>query len=165
MTQVVTTDELVDDVLDTYKMILENIDDYLTLEQFNIIKDYFIVKRKFNEIETYKNVGKFMTPEVFQIDSILDTITYEECKEIFNEYGWSYTVSMIIRNKKRFNYFTNPKDRLVYESIDDNEYKNIICKFIEEEDIINLQKLAFKNEFFWYISGNQSYEKRRNKKI
>lgn len=79
--------------------------------------------------------------------------------DVPDEYGWSYTVSMIIRNKKRFNYFTNPKDRLVYESIDDNEYKNIICKFIEEEDIINLQKLAFKNEFFWYISGNQSYEK------
>lgn len=85
-TMLVTTNELVDEVLDTYKMILTNPDEYLTEERFNIIKDYFLIKRRKNEIERYKNINKFIVPKHWQIDLILDDITFEECKEIFNKY-------------------------------------------------------------------------------
>lgn len=85
-TYLITTPEKVQEVLDTYKMILTNPDEYLTEERFNIIKDFYLIKRKKNDIERYKNINKFIVPKQWQLDLILDDITYQECKDIFNKY-------------------------------------------------------------------------------
>ena len=85
-TQLIITNDLVDDVLNTYEMILTNPDEYLTEERFSIIKDYFLIKRKKNDIERYKNINKYIVPKHWQLDLILDDITFDECKDIFNKY-------------------------------------------------------------------------------
>lgn len=85
-TYLITTPENVQEVLDTYKMILTNPDEYLTEERFNIVKEYYLIKRKKNDIERYKNINKFIDPKHWQLDLILDDITYEECKDIFKKY-------------------------------------------------------------------------------
>lgn len=96
LTDLVTTDNCVDEVLETYKMVLSNPNEYLTEDRFDIIKDYFVIKRKKNDIERYKFVSKYTTPEKWQLDLILDDITFEETKEIFNNYltfdKWSWVV-------------------------------------------------------------------------
>jgi len=96
ITELVTTDKCVDEVLETYKMILSNPDEYLTQERFDIIKDFFVIKRKKNDIERYKFVNNFITPKSWQLDLILDEITFEECKELFNKYltfdKWSWVI-------------------------------------------------------------------------
>ena len=78
-------------------MILSDGDNYLTKERFDIIKDNYIIKRKKNEIERYKKTDYFITPTEWRIDTIIDSITFEKTKEIFNKYltfeKWNWRVN------------------------------------------------------------------------
>lgn len=86
ITTLVTTDDKVQEVLDTYKMVFSNKDKYLTKERFELIKDFNTVKRKKDLINMYANGGKFITPKKWQIDSVIDDITFEKANEIFDKY-------------------------------------------------------------------------------
>jgi len=101
ITELITTDESTQEVLDIYKMILTDRDKYLTEERFNITKDYLTVRNKKQEIERYKHIGKYTTPLNWQINEILDTITFEKVQEIFDKYltydKWSWVI-----DKKKF---------------------------------------------------------------
>lgn len=86
MTSLITTDDKVDEIFDVYKMILNNPDKYLTKERFEIIRDYYTVKRKMDKINAHNKYKKYYTPDVWLIDSIIDNITFEKTKEIFDKY-------------------------------------------------------------------------------
>jgi len=85
-TSLITTDENVDEVLDVYKMILSDPDKYLTEERFDIVKDYHTVKRKMDEINSYSQYKKYILPDHWQIEKILDDFTFEKSKQIFDKY-------------------------------------------------------------------------------
>ena len=85
-TSLITTEENVDECLDTYKMILTQPDKYLTKERFDIIKDFYTVKKKKDEINLYTQSSKFITPKNWQIEEILDVITFEKVLEIYDNY-------------------------------------------------------------------------------
>lgn len=95
-TSLITTDENIDEVLDVYKMILSNRDKYLTKDRFDIIKDYYTIKKKKDEINAYANHRKFITPDHWLIESVLDDITFEKTQEIFDKYlkydNWKWMV-------------------------------------------------------------------------
>lgn len=85
-------------VLKTYKKILTNIDDYLTIDRFNIVKDYYNTTNKMNKIEAYLDVDNYLIEDKWNINKILNTITFEECKETFNKYltfnKWTFETDM-----------------------------------------------------------------------
>lgn len=85
-TSLITTDENVDEVLKIYKKILSDPGKYLTVDRFQLIKDYYTVKKKMDEINAYSYHKKYITPDNWQIEKILDDITFEKTKEIFNKY-------------------------------------------------------------------------------
>jgi len=85
-TSLITTDENVAEVLEVYKMILSNPDKYLTEDRFNLIKDFYTVKRKMDKINAYAQHKRYITPDHWQIEKILDGITFDKAKEIFNKY-------------------------------------------------------------------------------
>lgn len=96
ITSLVTTDDKVDEVLDVYKMVLSNPKKYLTEERFSTIKDYYIVKKKKDKINLYSNVHHLIEPEGWEIQDIIDDITYEKSVDIFNKYlsydKWTWVV-------------------------------------------------------------------------
>ena len=97
MTSLITTPENVQEVLDTYKMILTNKDKYLTQERFDIIKDNYIIRKKKNEIESYKYISKYINTSEWRFDTIIDDITFEKTQEIFDKYltfdKWTWKVN------------------------------------------------------------------------
>jgi len=85
-TSLITTDENVEEVLSIYKKILSDPVTYLTEDRFQLIKDYYTVKKKKDEINAYSNHKKYITPEHWMIESILDDITFEKTQQIFDQY-------------------------------------------------------------------------------
>lgn len=96
LTSLITTDENVDEVLDVYKMVLGNPEKYLTEERFNIMKDLYTVKKKKDNILLYAHGRKFIIPRNFQIDSIVDTVTFDKIWEVYNKHmtydKWTWLV-------------------------------------------------------------------------
>jgi len=95
-TSLITTDENVNEVLDVYKKILSDPGTYLTEDRFQLIKDYYTVKKKKDEINAYANHRKYHTPRHWLIESVLDDITFEKTQEIFDKYlkfdNWNWMV-------------------------------------------------------------------------
>lgn len=95
-TSLVTTDENVEEVMSVYKMILTDRDKYLTKDRFDIIKDFYTVKKKKDKINAYSDYKKFITPEHWMIESVLNDITFEKTQEIFDKYltfdNWNWMV-------------------------------------------------------------------------
>lgn len=85
-TMLITTDENVDEVLDVYKMVLSDPGKYLTEERFQIIKDFYTVKKKKDAINSYNNHRKYITKENWLIENVLEDITFEKVKETFDKY-------------------------------------------------------------------------------
>lgn len=94
-TSLVTDNDKVDEVLDVYKEILTNPDIYMTEKRFNIMKDYYAILFKKNEINRYSKVGHLMSPYKWNIESILDNITYPDIMTMYekhfkyNDFRWS----------------------------------------------------------------------------
>jgi len=76
-TSLVTDNENVDEVLNVYKEILTNPSVYLTEERFNIMKDFYTVLFRKNEINRYSKIGHLISPEKWNIEPILNDITFE----------------------------------------------------------------------------------------
>jgi predicted Zn-dependent peptidase len=97
LTYLVTTPDKVDEVLETYKMILSNGSKYLTKEIFDIQYDKYIISKRKSEIERYKNIKKFITPESWLFSTIENDITFEKTIEIFNKYltfdKWTWKIN------------------------------------------------------------------------
>jgi len=95
-TSLITTDENVDEVLDIYKKILSDPDTYLTEDRFQLIKDYYTVKKKKDEINAYANHKKYHTPEHWMIENIIDDMTFKKAQDIFDQYltfdNWKWMV-------------------------------------------------------------------------
>lgn len=95
-TSLVTTDENVKEALDTYKMILSDPDKYLTKDRFDLIKDYYTVKKKMDDINSYSQHKKYIREDKWLIEKILDDVTYEKVRDIFDEYltfdKWTWTI-------------------------------------------------------------------------
>ncbi|MFW6225842.1 MAG: M16 family metallopeptidase [bacterium] len=101
VTSLITTDENVDEVLDTYKMILTQPEKYLTEDRFNTMKDFYTVKKKKDDINRYSRIDKYITPKNWQVETILDTITFDEIKDYYDKYfkfdNWNWII-----DKKEF---------------------------------------------------------------
>ena len=96
VTSLITTDENIDEVLDTYKMILTQPGKYLTEERFNTMKDYYTVKKKKDDINRYSRIDKYITPKNWQVETILDTVTFNKIKDYYDKYftydNWEWII-------------------------------------------------------------------------
>ena len=81
-----TSNKNVDEVLEAIKLVVTNPDKFLTQERFEIIKDYYDVRKKKDEINLYKNIGQYLSPQGWSVYDILDVLTFDKIKEVYAKY-------------------------------------------------------------------------------
>lgn len=96
-----TSNENVDDVLTEIKSVITNPDKFLTQERFDIINDYYQIRKKKDVINLYKNIGKYLSPLGWSIYDILDDVTFDKIKEVYDKY-YDYDKFYISTDKKEF---------------------------------------------------------------
>ena len=96
-----TSNGNVDKVIEAIKRVRQNPDEYLTEERFDIVKKSFTVERTKSEILRYAKVNKWINPEGWSIYDILDTVTLEKIREVYDKY-YSFDKFYISNDKTEF---------------------------------------------------------------
>lgn len=82
----VTSNVNAQEVIDTVKMVLSNPDVYLTKERLNTVIENMKVRKKKSKINRYNNVHKWIGPETWSSDDIIDTVKLKDIKKVYNKY-------------------------------------------------------------------------------
>jgi predicted Zn-dependent peptidase len=94
-TTLITDKNNVNQCLDIYKDVMLNPKKYLTEDRFNIIKDNLIIEYKKEEINRYENIYNYLLPKEWDINMILDKLSYNKILDKyyeyfnFNEFKWN----------------------------------------------------------------------------
>jgi len=96
-----TSNKNADKVIESVKEVISNPDKYLTKDRFNLVKDYYKVRMKKDEILRYKSVGKWINPEGWDINDILDTVKLKDIREVYDKY-YDFDKFYISNDKKEF---------------------------------------------------------------
>lgn len=96
-----TTEENIDKIVDIISTIFGDIDKFLTKERFNVVKESIQLQLKESEINRYKSVNRWITPDGWSLAEIIDDIEYLEVLSIAKKHFNmdNYTVS---RDDKEF---------------------------------------------------------------
>jgi len=95
-----TSEDNVDIVQEQIKNILENKENFLTQERFDILKDNYKTKFEEAEILNYNNIGKYINDPVWKIETIIDTITLQDIYNMVDKYlNWNDIYKSIDRNE------------------------------------------------------------------
>lgn len=81
-----TSPENVENVQTIINEVLTNKEKYLTQERFNIIKDNYLVKIKKDNILVHNKLTKYIQPEKWNIETIINTITLNDVYNIIDKY-------------------------------------------------------------------------------
>lgn len=81
-----TNDEKVDYLNDKINYIFNNKEKFITKKRFETIKKSFKIHYKKSEIFRYKNITKYLSPNHWLIEPILDDITIDKIYEVFDKY-------------------------------------------------------------------------------
>lgn len=96
-----TSNKNFNQVVDTFKSVISNPKKYLTKDRFDLVKDYYTVRMKKDEILRYKNVNKWINPESWNIYDILDDVNMKKIKEVYDKY-YKFDEFYISNDKKEF---------------------------------------------------------------
>lgn len=96
-----TSNSNFDKVVSAIKGVIKNPDKYLTKERFNLVKDFYTVRRQKDDILRYKNVGQFINPEGWSVYDILDKVTLKKVKEVYQKY-YQFDKFYISNDKNEF---------------------------------------------------------------
>ncbi len=96
-----TSNDKVDEMIETIKMVIEDPNKYLTQERFDIVKEGMLIRKKKSEIKRYSNVGKFIEPKGWSTDDILDKLTLDKIKEVYSKY-FDFSKMYVSNDKTEF---------------------------------------------------------------
>ncbi len=96
-----TDDKNVAGVVEGCEKVLKNKDKFLNKDRFNLVKDYNRNRLKKQEILRYGSVDKYITPEEFQIESILETVKLSDLGDVYDKY-FDLSGYHISNDKKEF---------------------------------------------------------------
>lgn len=97
-----TSNKNVNKVIELTKKVINNPDKFLTKERFNIIKDYYLVRRQKDEINRYASVNQWINPPKWSVYDILDEVNLKKIKEVYKKY-YNFDNFYISNDKKEFN--------------------------------------------------------------
>lgn len=81
-----TSEKNIDTVQNQIKNILENKEEFLTQERFDIVKDEYITRLEESDILNYGSVGKYTDEQEWRIESIIYTIKLQDVYDIVDKY-------------------------------------------------------------------------------
>lgn len=84
--ETVTSNDNDEKVQKVFKHILDNPKKFMTKKRFNIIKKYYKIKFKKENILIHNNGYKYIQPDKFSVENIIDNITYEKIREVYDKY-------------------------------------------------------------------------------
>ena len=96
-----TSNKNVGKVIELTKKVINNPDKFLTKERFNIIKDYYLVRRQKDEINRYASVNQWISPTGWSVYDILDEVNLKKIKEVYKKY-YNFDNFYISNDKKEF---------------------------------------------------------------
>jgi len=96
-----TSNKNVSGVIDGVKKVFKNKDKFLNKNRFNVIKEYNLNKFKKQEVLRYANIGNIITPENFQVESILEDVKLSDLGDTFDKY-YNLDDFHISNDKKEF---------------------------------------------------------------
>lgn len=73
-------------VVDAVNGVIKNPKKFLSKDRFNLVKDYYGVRMKKDEILRYKNVNQWINPTGWSVYDILDKIDYKKVREVYDKY-------------------------------------------------------------------------------
>ena len=96
-----TNNRNVNGVIEGVEKVLKNKDKFLTKSRFNLVKDYYSVRKEKEEILRYANVGKYLLPEGWSTYDILDKVKLSDLHEVYDKY-YNFDDLYISNDKKEF---------------------------------------------------------------
>jgi predicted Zn-dependent peptidase len=96
-----TNNRNVNGVIEGVKKVLNNKSKLFTKERFNLVRDYYLVRREKEEILRYGNVGKYLLPDGWSTYDILDKLKLKDLKDVYDEY-YKFDNFYISTDKKEF---------------------------------------------------------------
>lgn len=88
-------------VVDAVEGVIKNPKKYLTKDRFNLVKDYYTVRRQKDEILRYKSVNQWINPEGWSVYDILDEVNLKKVLEVYDKY-YKFDNFYISNDKKEF---------------------------------------------------------------
>jgi predicted Zn-dependent peptidase len=96
-----TSNKNYNDVVDAVKLVISNPDKFLTKERFNLVRDYFRVRKQKDDILRYKSVSQYINPKEWNIYDILETVTLNKVREVYDKY-YIFDDFYVSNDKKEF---------------------------------------------------------------
>jgi hypothetical protein len=81
--------------------VIKNPKKYLTKDRFNLVKDYYTVRRQKDEILRYKSVNQWINPTGWSVYDILDEVNLKKVLEVYDKY-YQFDNFYISNDKKEF---------------------------------------------------------------
>lgn len=81
-----TSNDNIDNVVETINEIFKNPDKYLTKERFDVVKESVKVNLKKQDINRYSHVSRWINPEGWSLSDIIDDIELPDIKGVFEKY-------------------------------------------------------------------------------
>lgn len=94
-----TTEEHIDPIVDIVVDILSKPTEYITKERFTMVAEGWKIQSRINEINRFSKVSKYLEPVGWNVDEIIDTVTYDEVMALFPDL---YKMSAVSIDKKEF---------------------------------------------------------------
>jgi len=88
-------------VIDATKLVIDNPDKYLTKDRFNLVRDYYGVRKQKEEILRYSNVNKWINPVGWDVYDILDDLKLKKIREVYEKY-YIFDNFYVSSDKKEF---------------------------------------------------------------
>lgn len=94
-----TTEEHVAQIIDIVSNILSSPSEFITKERFTMVAEGWKIQQRIDEINRFARVSKYLEPEGWNVDEIIDTVTYDEVIALF---GDLYKMSGVSIDKNEF---------------------------------------------------------------
>lgn len=97
-----TSDKNFDTLVGVVGDVINSPDKYLTKERFDIINDFYKVRKVKKEILRYGSVNEWIDPKGWSVYDILDTVNYDKIREVYEKH-FNFDNFHISNDKTEFN--------------------------------------------------------------
>lgn len=96
-----TSNRNFDGVVDGIQTVLKDTKRFLNKDRFDLVKEYYMVRKEKDEILRYTNVNQWIQPEGWSVYDILDDIKLTDIKKVYEKY-YDFDKFYISNDKKEF---------------------------------------------------------------
>lgn len=96
-----TNNKNVNQLLDGLKKVLKNKNKIFTKDRFNLVKDYYSIRKQKEEILRYDNINSYLLPDGWSTYDILDKVKLKDLLDIYDTY-YDFDNFYISNDKKEF---------------------------------------------------------------